>query len=81
MDKKVWSELADVWGELSHGISLVSIIADGISTFTQCSAMSGKSAEAYWVAMQLAYDLLTAASKNFEKILDEANSEKKESAA
>lgn len=81
MDKKVWSELADVWGELSNAISLVSVIADGISTFTQCSDMSGKSAENYWGAMQLAYDLLTAANQNFEKILDEANSEKKESAA
>ena len=72
MVKDTWVELADVQAELEKGISMIYVIADGITTFTRASAMSGKSAEQYASAVLLAYDRLKEVSEKFQEILDSA---------
>ena len=70
MGKSTLAELIDIQAELANGIGLIYVIADGITTFTKHSAMSGKSAENYAAAMQLAYNRLHEVSEKFQEILD-----------
>ncbi|MBD5169239.1 MAG: hypothetical protein HDT20_03845 [Oscillibacter sp.] len=80
MGKSTWVELADVQAELANSISMIYVIADGITTFTKHSAMSGKSAERYASAMQLAYDRLNEVSEKFQEILDSVDLDEQEDA-
>ena len=74
----VFVELSDIRETLSHGISMIAVIADGITTFICHSAMCGKSAENYAVAVQAAYDVLHDANEKFETILDNMDMDTRE---
>lgn len=81
MKNNVFVELSDIQAALSHGISMIAVIADGITTFTHHSAMTGKRAENYAVAAQSAYDMLHDANEKFEAILGNVDPDERENIA
>lgn len=71
MAEEILFELDGLQEALSSSISLVSVIADGLSIYTRALALSGREAQAYVDALYTTYDTLEAIAQAFREKLEE----------
>lgn len=72
MDINTLMEIDGIQTELDRGIGLISIIADGLSAFTEDSSLSGESRRRYADALYTTFDTLSGASGKLREQLDRA---------
>lgn len=62
-------EMDDAQQELTSAISMISVIADGISTFRTNNALTGKSADIYADALLSTYNALSRANQKIQEMI------------
>lgn len=72
MDTEILMEIDDIQTELAGGISLIAVIADGLSAFSQDCSLSGESGQRYVNALYLAFDALSGMNGRLRERLDRA---------
>lgn len=70
MDIKTLLKLEKIQGNLSAGIGMVDVIADGLSCYTSDSSLSGNHALKYVNALIAVYEKLFAAAGELGETLD-----------
>ena len=70
MDIKTLLKLEAIQGNLSAGIGMINVIADGLSCYTSDSSLSGNHALKYVNALIAVYEKLSAAAGELGETLD-----------
>ena len=81
MYQEFYSKMDEVRNELYEAISMVSVITDGVSSYSQHSSLTGARADAYSRALISVCDMLSDASKKLENLCGEAGPERQEAIA
>ena len=83
MDQRLFWALDDICLELERGISMITVIADGLNRYVKCNTLTGAQAEAYVRAVVSAENVLTEAKKRLQDTVEAVSTvkEKKEAVA
>ncbi|WP_295764448.1 hypothetical protein [uncultured Oscillibacter sp.] len=72
MDMEILMEIEDIQTELTGGIGLIAVIADGLGAFSRDSCLSGESRRRYVDALYGTFDALSAVNGKLRERLDRA---------
>ena len=72
MDAEIWMALEDIQTELTCGIGLIAVIADGLSAFSQDCTLSGEGWERYMNALYGTFDTLSGVNGRLREQLSRA---------
>ena len=83
MDQRLFGALDDICLELERGISMITVIADGLNRYVKCNTLTGAQEEAYVRAVVSAENVLTEAKKRLQDTVEAVSTvkEKKEAVA